>query len=405
VASSKPGSVCTIDSVVVTNPTCFNQCSGTISVYAQGSGPLFYQWPGLPGADSSFVSGLCAGIYNVIITDSTGCVISDSIEVNQPPPIGFTMNAINATCPGGCSGAVEVTMSDTLPYLFQWPGYMETGPVLSNLCEGSYIVVITNSQGCSIIGSAQVEYDPPFSLSFNSNPASCPGICNGSAFVAANGIPPFNYQWGTGPIQTTQTAINLCAGAYAVNVSDSTGCVVTDSVQITIMDPPIVTITNSSPSCFGGCDGVAQISVTGVGIYTYEWSTFPVQDSSVAINLCAGIHYVQITDMLSGCVFMDSVEILNPAPLTINFNTTPSSCDNFCSGSATALGSGSGSLTYLWQTGSTSPTDTSLCPGIYSVTVTDSLGCFTSASVLVPSQELLFNAIGAYCNTVCDGSA
>ncbi len=396
---------CSIDSISVGNPQCNAQCDGSIQVYAQGAGQLFYQWTGIPGASDSVVNGLCAGMYSVTITDSTGCVVTDSVMIDQPPPIEFNMFPVDATCPGGCSGSISVVPFDTVSYTYQWPGYMSTTQSLNSLCQGTYTVILTNPQGCSVIGSAQVGYDPPFDLSFVATSASCLTSCDGSATVFANGIPPFTYQWGTGPIQNTQGAINLCSGSYIVSVGDSTGCIVTDTVEVPLVPPIILNFNTTTPACFGGCDGSAEVLVPPFGNYAFEWSTFPVQYSAFATDLCSGIHYVQVTDVNSGCVTYDSVEVQNPSILLFSFSFVDSYCDNLCSGSVTVNPAGNGPFTYLWQTGELSQTNDSLCPGIYSVTVTDSLGCSTSASVSVNSNELLFNVADASCNTLCDGTA
>ncbi|PCH96446.1 MAG: hypothetical protein COB85_03580 [Bacteroidetes bacterium] len=54
------------------------------------------------------------------------------------------------------------------------------------------------------------------------------GMCDGSAFVVANGgMQPYTYQWdGNALNQTSQTATSLCEGIYGVQVSDSVGSTV-----------------------------------------------------------------------------------------------------------------------------------------------------------------------------------
>lgn len=397
--------MCSIDSITTVDPVCNGDCSGSVEIFAQGSGPLFYQWIGLPGASGPLVTGLCAGMYEVILTDSTGCVISDSVEIVEPPVTDFSLSIVNATCPGGCTGSITVIPSDSLPYAYQWPGYINTGTTLGNLCQGVYSVIVTNAQGCSVIASDTVGYDPPFDLTFSTTPSTCLTSCNGTAMVFADGIAPFTYQWNTGPIQSTQQAVSLCAGPLTVSVTDSTGCVVSESVSITVEAPPVISFNTISPDCFGGCNGSAEIINSGTGNYLYEWNTFPVQNTTTAVGLCQGNYFIQITDISNGCLFIDSVLVDDPLPSTLSFTTSSSYCNNICTGSATVFSTAPAPLTYMWQTGSVSQTADSLCPGIFQVTVTDSLGCSSESSVLVEVQELLFNVTNSNCNNSCDGSA
>jgi len=404
-SSASDSNVCNIDSVLILEPLCNGRCTAEISVFAQGSGILFYQWPGIPGADSSYLSGACAGNYSVIITDSTGCVDTATFVVAQPDPILFNFDVVNSTCPGGCSGVITVLPLDTISYSYQWPGFISTGPVLTSICQGSYSVVLTDPHGCSVTATATVSYDPPFQLNLINTQSTCLSSCDATATVTANGIPPFTYQWESGPIQTNQTAINLCLGTYVVNVTDSTGCIVTDSVFIDLLPPPVITNTFTEPTCFGGCDGTAEVFVNTPGNYLYEWNTSPPQDSTTALGLCSDTYAVLVTDVNSGCVFVDSVLVDNPAPPTISFIITPTNCENICNGTAIVQSSAPAPLTYLWQTGTTSSNDSLLCPGIYAVTITDSLGCSVTGSVYVESVELFFNSSISTCNAICDGTA
>ncbi len=59
--------------------------------------------------------------------------------------------------------------------------------------------------------------------------------CDGSASVlASGGSNPYSYLWDDILQQNTSTAINLCAGAYVVIVTDSAGC--TDSLTVNVID-------------------------------------------------------------------------------------------------------------------------------------------------------------------------
>jgi hypothetical protein len=69
---------------------------------------------------------------------------------------------------------------------------------------------------------------------YNGSQISCHGANDGAVFVNAIGANRFmTYQWSNG--QTDAQAQNLSAGTYNVTVSDNTGCVVTGSVQKSII--------------------------------------------------------------------------------------------------------------------------------------------------------------------------
>jgi photosystem II stability/assembly factor-like uncharacterized protein len=64
-------------------------------------------------------------------------------------------------------------------------------------------------------------------------PPSCSECSDGTAMAyAVTGFPPYTYIWYTSPVQTTQTAIGLSTGHYSYSITDSMGCVGTDSVYV-----------------------------------------------------------------------------------------------------------------------------------------------------------------------------
>lgn len=58
------------------NPTCAGVCNGTATVdVSGGTSPRLTHGQGNPST-SQTISGLCAGIYIVSVTDANGCVSS-----------------------------------------------------------------------------------------------------------------------------------------------------------------------------------------------------------------------------------------------------------------------------------------------------------------------------------------
>jgi len=73
---------------------------------------------------------------------------------------------------------------------------------------------------------------PDILFSNNVTNQNCPGINDGAVTVTASGGTggSFNYAWSHGPV--TNSINNLAPGTYICNISDSYGCMVTDSVQV-----------------------------------------------------------------------------------------------------------------------------------------------------------------------------
>src|SRR5690606_537558 len=107
-------------------------------------------------------------------------------------------------------------------------------------------------------------------------------------------------------------------------------------------------------------------------------------------SLCAGIYLVTVTDNI-GCSVTDTATVLDDAPLPVVFTTQYSACNGTCTGEATATIAGLSGLSFNWSTGSTNAGVDSLCPGTYTVTITDSLGCISTGSTDILVQPVILN--------------
>ena len=246
-------------------------------------------------------------------------------------------------------------------------------------------------------------------VDYNGEDVSCVGACNGVVIAnVTGGLPPYSYLWEDG--QTNQVAIGLCSGTHMVTVTDITGtCISTGS--ITLNDPPAL-IASATPfsfpggfniSCFGENDGqITAIASGGVGGYSYIWSDG--QLGTAALNLPSGNYFVQVTDA-NGCTDLDSVVMIEPAPLSANSSTIlPVSCQGRSDGSISLLMTGgSGSYSYAWSDGPTGPVRTGLTIGNYSVIVQDILGCTFDTTINIGTAAVLQAGIAALLPESCEG--
>ncbi len=132
----------------------------------------------------------------------------------------------NPPCNGGCNGTATAFPSNgTGPYTYLWTPTGNTTQTVSALCSGNYTVTVTDALGNTVTNTVTINQPTPLTLSVNSVDASCSTCSDGYAWAAGNGgTPPYNYEWGTVPIQNTDTAHNLLPGSYYVCVDDANHC-------------------------------------------------------------------------------------------------------------------------------------------------------------------------------------
>jgi PKD repeat protein len=308
-------------SPTTTNVTCNGACNGAFNATVSGGTPGYVYSTPLPS------SGLCPGNYTFSVTDSKGCSVTNSVTITQPLVLVVTPTATNVTCNSACNGVINANVSGgTSPYT-----YSPSLP-LSGLCAGNYTFSVTDSKGCSTTNSVTITQPTALVVTPTSTNVTCFGACNGAFNTSVSGGTP-GYVYST-PLPSSA----LCAGNYTFSVTDSKGCSKTSTVTITQPTAIIVTPTTTNVTCFGGCDGSYNASVSG-GTPGYTYST-PLPSS----GLCAGNYTFSVTDS-KGCSTTTSITITQPTVLTINATASPSL---ICSGGTSNL-TATGATSYTWS--------------------------------------------------------
>lgn len=407
-----------------TTITCHGVCDGSITVAPTGgTGAFTFNWtPDPPNGDgTNTATQLCAGTWSVLITDAHGCDTLVTVTLNEPPALVVTPSQTNVTCGGNCDGTATGTVGGgTAGYTYLWtpaPGGGQGTPTATGLCAGAYTLLVTDANGCTISTVFNILPATPINVQLQLTNATCPDFCNGAAVATVTGgSGSFTYAWtpapGTG--QGTNSVTGLCAQAYALTVTDALGCDTTINFTITAPLPVDPHATQVNATCFGSCNGSITLAPTGgTGSYIYTWNPIPSngQGHPMALNLCAGVWTVNIASGV--CDTTLTFTITQPPPIVPGLVVTPVSCANLCDGTATASASGgSGGFAYNWSPapggGQGTPNATGLCPGNYSLTITDAANCDTTISFTITAPPPLAPSVVttlASCGGGCDGTA
>ncbi|MBI2968474.1 MAG: PKD domain-containing protein, partial [Bacteroidetes bacterium] len=410
---SYAGSGCGSGTFDFTNTGSFGSSMGS---------PLFtYDWDFPMGSPNSStaenptnITWSSPGSYIVSLTtcdaaDATCCATTtQTITVSAAPTVTIS-SSTNLSCYNVCIGSATASGSGgTSPYQYDWSNGTMNNATISNLCAGTYTVTVTDANNCTGTNSVTITQPPALIVTLNPTSPTC-GLCNGQISASVSGgTGIYTYTWSTCASMCSSTITGLCAGSYAVTVTDGNGCTVTQSLNLTQPAAMSVTMSSSNITCNGLCNGSASASPSGgTTPYTYSWSGGGTNSNKTA--LCAGTYTVTVTDN-KGCTITGSVTITQPPALTVSMANTPLSCGGVCTGTATATPSGgTGSYTYSWSTGAMgSNSISSLCAGTFTVTVTDANGCTVTGSTTVtqPAPVTVTTIpTNLTCNGVCNGSA
>ena len=380
-----------LDTLYTSNDHCGQGLGEAAISISGGTPPYVILWSDVQSQSNDtafFLDG--NAYYSVSITDANECIeVFDSIYIENDPGGEATITNIeHVACYGGASGSLTVGVNGgTPPYTYLWlPNYLTT-PTISNLTEGTYFVVVTDSYGCQDSTNATIIQPDPIVAGIpgdNITNVACYGDETGSLEVTVTGgTPGYTYLWPSGGTNASDTGLG--AGPYTVTVTDANGC--TKTVSATITQPGtalLIDIIHADTICYGEVDGYAEISAYGGtegSGYSYVWSGG--QTGTTATDLPPGEYTVTATDA-NNCTAIITVPITEAPEITFTFDTVSTSCNGAIDGEIIiAANIVNPPYSYLWSNADTSMYITGLAPGYYMVTITDGNGCTTSSTLEV----------------------
>jgi gliding motility-associated-like protein len=297
---------------LVEDVLCNDGTDGEIDLFVTG-GTLPYGYVWSNGALVPEIENLTAGFYAFVITDANGCILTDSIFVDQPLPVTLSEVITPVTCFGMSDGVVDITpVGGSAPYSFTW--YNSTFALstqvedLVDFPADVYQLEIIDSNGCFYEMFFEIVEPEIIEIDYTYTVVSCKDGTDGNITVTVTGgnSGPNTFTWSNGA--TTQNLTNIPADSYQMVYVDSKGC--TDSITVDIAQPDSVLMSfEVTPiSCTDQSDGIAfAYPIGGNGGYTYQWSNGEMTD--VNYELSNQWYYLTITDLL-GCTGTDSVFIV-----------------------------------------------------------------------------------------------
>lgn len=301
-------------SLNVTNATC-GQNNGSISpVINGGSGNFYYQWT--PGNSSaSTLTGLGAGSYTLMLTDSTAgtaCTVSASANVVSAGGLTLSASVVAEVCGNG-AGAINLNVSGgTPPYTYQWNNG-QTGSTLSNLSGGSYSVQVSDGTGCTGDTTITVPSSAGFRVNVTSQGSTCFGRDNGEIKInITGGTPPCTILWDGVPGPAVK--VLLPAATYNLNVSDAAGC--DTSFSVTLTEPPPINLVATTEYLvpMGDTVQIYTIASGGSGPLTGTWDNDTTLscsscDSAIAFPFLDNHYYTYTVKDSTGCTESVTVHV------------------------------------------------------------------------------------------------
>lgn len=424
-ATVQSGPAVTISGPQVSNIKCHGETNGSISLTTSGGTAPYvsYAWTGPNNytASTEDITGLGAGIYSFVATDTKGCTVAQNFTITDPPAIALSLaTSQNVTCFNTATGKATInTGGGTPPLSYAW--YTVPGGVLQtgvknpeDLPVGTYNVTITDGNQCTATLPNPVTIMGPGSALSVATPVQktdlfCWGYSNGSIHLNINGgWGGYTVAWNLSP-STGANLDGIPGGDYIPTITDGGGCSLT-LPAIQVLEPPAVTYGTPivvHNICANDGDGSINIQVSGGngGGYKVEW-TGGLQGESIS-NLAGGTYVPTITDVDQCTAVLPGIVVNEPLPIdTGNVVIIHPTSGNDDGAISPNVGGGTGTLVFQWSgpNGFTASTQniSNLPAGLYTLSVTDASGCdFTAQFTLGGALVVSINATPSCGNDGC----
>lgn len=341
-------------------------CSGDSIYLAVGDEYVEYIWNNGYNSLGQWVNE--GGQYWVQVTGASGCIASDTIEISIIPNPAIQLNL----------GPDIIACFEDVITLDAGSGYEnylwnsgDTTQVIQVVESGTYIVNVNTTCG-SGSDTINILFLPEIEIELGNDTIFCAGDSvylsvddNYSGYIWSNGCNSFSQWIDEG-------------GLYWVQVTDTAGCIASDTILITIMPDPGLQL-NLGPDIFACFDEIITLNA-GPGYDNYIWST---GDTTQTIQVSSDGTFIVYVNAVCGNG-SDTINVLFNPEIDISLGNDTL----LCQGENLTLEPGFGFLDYLWQDGSTLPYLDVFEEGLYTVIVTDINGCSAEDDILVSYHEM-----------------
>lgn len=380
---------------------CYGDTGIAFTAKANGGvAPYRYQWAS--GDTTAVRANLATGTYPIIISDQSGCQLIDTVKVTQPDRFTVRISALNDSICGASGKLTATPAGGTIPYSYQW-NHNSSAPSntnsLENLEAGTYILSVTDQNGCQTVGS--------YTLTQVDTVRTWEEIKR-----CADEI--FDWQG-----QQIKNDTSFCISLISINGCDSLHCLEVQFLDTTLIQESIMlcnqetynglAISRDTIICntfigANGCDSTYCLTINVLK-----------RINQLTAGICEGESYLFAGKTLTTAgTYLDTIQTGGNCDslISLNLQVNPKPIvqltknGSLCEGGTLKVEATEGFRSYTWSTGATTPFINVTAPGKYHLTVTNAAGCTDTTSIQIANEsfEPIINAFDPTCFGKKDGS-
>lgn len=281
----------------VVQPGCAGN-DGSITVdLVDPPASLTYLWtPGGPAGPT--LNELAPGTYSLTVQGPDVCGFQESFTLEQDgEPILVQADVQPVSCNGDADGAIALTVSGgSAPYTFAWTPAVGVGPAAEGLAAGSYEVLVTDAEGCTL----SVTEDVPEPEALDVQPAPdltlCPGQSTTLSAVVGGGTAPYTTVWSPAGPEVSP----LASTTYTAIVTDANGCIadpVSTTLEVAPLPAPAI-VLDAAVGCVPHCITADAAGVPADASVQWTFGDGAVPSTAMSTTHCytlAGTYVLLLT--------------------------------------------------------------------------------------------------------------
>lgn len=240
-----------------TDSICLGISTGTATATASGGvGVLTYAWNTTPEQITATATNLEVGLYEVTVTDESGCTETDSWTIEEEPSVVVAVTASGNVCPGEETAEATASASNGVgPYTYTWTTMPpQSGETASSLGAGDYQVIAEDQDGCQAVGTITVDSFEVDSVYAGEDVTICEGE---QVELTATGVESYRWTYQNSQTQSIVVSPSNSSGWLVIG-TDANGCQTIDDVFVSVVSVPLLTIQNTDTTL---CDVSDPIQV------------------------------------------------------------------------------------------------------------------------------------------------
>jgi hypothetical protein len=399
-----------------------NTGSGSAPMTVSTAGSGTFTTSALPNSGSTTIT-----ITSLVSGSGTGCTSTVNSNNAATIMVGATISGTLTVCPGSTT---QLTGSGTPS---GWSSANTSVATVDNsgkvtgVSPGTSLITYTEGGGCTGTATVTVQGISLTSATGTNNQSVCKAGnvistitysvtgATGASIVWSPSSPGVTTGYSSGTYTISGSTSGTAAGIYTYTITPTGSSCSGGSAtgQIYVFSPGTITVVRAGGRCGVNIIGSAVTCGDGSSA-TYQWERkqpgdknfTPIsgQNGKDIFPDSTDVSRYKYQRVVSCGSCMDSVNENSPIAsyMSVSATSTSVSCFGFSDGTATAtITGGTAPYTYSWG----GQTATGLAAGTYSVTVKDSFGCNTNATVVVSQPAVLSGNMSTGKNTLCQNSA